>query len=189
MLEQFNILDWIIVGIGLIFVIKALRKGFLKELGSLLGLVIAAVASLIFFQPLANFLRKIVGSPDFYWEAISFIVCFLIILLVIIWIAGRLSKIIQQTKASWLDRFMGMFVGLVKAVIISYLLIATVLLYYNSGNILGKNIEKPNNLVTQSYLAPSIVQAGQYFMSLMPESLVNELQNKAGLLTDNLPSS
>ena len=187
MLEQFNILDWIIIGIGLICVIKALRKGFFKELGSLVGLVIAAIGSLIFSQSFANFLRRVVGSPDFYWEAISFTVCFLIILLVIIWIAGRLSKIIQQTKASWLDKFMGIFIGLIKAGIISYLLIIILLLYYNSGNIFDKTIENPSNLVTQSYLAPSIIQTGQYVMSIMPESLINELQDKAGLLTNRLP--
>ena len=169
MLEQFNILDWIIIVISAFFVIKALRKGFLRELGSLVGLVVAIWGGFYFYQTLADFLRRVVGKQDFWWETLSFIICFAIIYFIIITVAARLSKVLYPSAMSGLNRLLGGLVGLVKGLILCFIIINLIMMMQPAANSFSQDQLIPDDLVGNSYLAPYIVEGGQKVLGIMPD--------------------
>lgn len=169
MIEQFNMLDWIMVLICAFFAIKAISKGFLRELGSLVGLVLAIWGGFSFYQTVADFLRRVVGKQDFWWEALAFILCFVIIYIIVISIFGRISKVIYASSISVFNRLLGGALGLVKGVIFCFILINLLLMMLPIAKGLDENQTLQENLVTESHLAPLVARAGQTMLSFLPE--------------------
>ena len=167
------------------FVGKALLKGFLRELGTLLGLFLAIVGGFALYQPVAQFLRRVVGLANFWWEAASFVLCFIVIYVVIMFIAGRVAKVLHRTSLSFIDRVLGGALGLLKGVIICYLLVNVLLMIQPFSTFFSNDEERlKGGWVTNSYLAPTVVQAGHFMLSFIPDDFVASLQDKAGLLKE-----
>ncbi len=180
MLEQFNILDWVVLVICAFFVIRAVSKGFLREMGSLVGLVLAIWGSMSFYQPVADFLRRVVGKQDFWWETLAFILCFLVIYLLTVAIAGRISKVLYSTSLSFINRILGAVVGLAKGVIVCFVLINLLLMMQPLTNALSQY----HDVVSKSYLTPFIMKGGRIIFSFVPQDLADKARTGAGNLQE-----
>ncbi|MDR1396144.1 MAG: CvpA family protein [Desulfarculales bacterium] len=186
MLEHFNILDWAMILIGAVFVVRALYKGLLREFGNLAGLLLAVGGGFLWYQPVAQFLRRVVGVADFWWEAVAFLLCFFLIYLLIIFIAGRISKVLHRSSLSFIDRALGACLGILKSIVICYLLVNILLMVQPFVNFPAdhKGSEEKTGWVSDSYLAPIVVQGGRLILAFIPDDFIVSLQERAGLIKE-----
>ncbi len=176
-----NIMDLVLMAVMAFFVIRALFRGFVRELTGLAGMVAAIVISSLAFKPVAGFLQNLVGQPSPWWEVLAFILVLAAVFACFIYLGGILYKIINAGPFSALDRLAGAGVGLAKAVLVCYLIINLLLLVAMINPGLQRNL-------TRSYLAPYVVRGGRYLMDLVPDNVIRSLQDQAGLLGRSLGS-
>lgn len=168
-----NLLDLGLLIIMVFFLVKALMRGFVREVIGLVGAVAAIVASAMFYQSLGGMLERLSGVPASWWPAVAFAVILLVVFAIFLYIGGLLQRLILAGPLSGLDRLLGAGVGLFKGLLICYLLI-NLLLLLNPFNTMAP--------LRQSVVAPYVVSAGNFFKNLIPDNLLGNLQEKAGLV-------
>ena len=119
--QQLNNLDVIFLIIAGISALVGIARGMTKEILSVVGWILAAVA-LLYLVPLLNpFTEKYIASTT-----LSYIVTGMVVLIVfcIIWVltADKLSSIIRSSKLSALDRIFGFVFGLARGALIIILI-------------------------------------------------------------------
>jgi membrane protein required for colicin V production len=182
-----NMLDFALLALLAWFLVRALVRGLVREIMGLIGVVAALVASAMFYRPVADFLRRVIGDPAPWWDAVAFAAVLVAVFTLCLWVGSGLSRLIHAGPFSWLDRLLGALVGLAKGVLVSYLLL-NVLLMAMPLAMLSNPGGQSGNLVSRSWLAPHVIRAGRYLMDLVPQDLTRELQEKAGLIKGKLDS-
>jgi len=84
-----------------------------------------------------------------------------------------LQRLILAGPLSGLDRLLGAGVGLVKGLLICYLLINLLLLVNPFGTM---------DPLRQSMVAPYVVRAGNFIKDMIPDNFLGNLQERAGLV-------
>lgn len=168
-----NLLDLGLLIIMVFFLVKALMRGFVREVIGLVGAVAAIVASVMFYQNLGGMLERLSGVPAAWWPAVAFAAILLVVFAIFLYIGGMLQRLILSGPLSGLDRLLGAGVGLVKGLLICYLLI-NLLLLVNPFNTLAP--------LRQSMVAPYVVSAGNFIKDMIPDNFLGNLQEKAGLV-------
>ena len=157
-----NTLDFIILGITVLFGVWGFKQGFMEALGGILGVVIATILSGKFFLWLADFF----GGSNLA-SVVAFLLIFAITLKVVgfvFWFFGKIFKLIAVLPfVDSFNRVLGVVLGLLQGV-----LICTVAVY-----LLNKY---PLNgwFVTQlqtSFIADILLTISIIFLPLLPESL------------------
>lgn len=168
-----NLLDLGLLIIMVFFLVKALMRGFVREVIGLVGAVAAIVASVMFYQDLGGLLERLSAVPAAWWPAVAFALILLVVFAVFLYIGSMLQRLILAGPLSGLDRLLGAGVGLVKGLLICYLLI-NLLLLVNPFNTLAP--------LRQSLVAPYVVTVGNFVKDMIPDNFLNDLQKKAGLV-------
>ncbi len=168
-----NLLDLGLLIILVFFLVKALMRGFVREIAGLVGAIIAVVASAMFYQELGAALARMSGVPANWWPAVAFAMILLVIFAVFLWLGAMIRKLLLGGGLSGLDRLLGGAVGLVKGVLVCYLLI-NLLLLANPFSTMAP--------LRQSMIAPYLVTSGRFLMDLVPADLTRRLQERAGLV-------
>ena len=168
-----NLLDLGFLIILVFFLVKALMRGFVREIAGLVGAVIAVVASAMFYQQLGAALQRLTGVPATWWPAAAFGLILLVLFALFLYLGNVIRRLILGGGLSGLDRLLGGAVGLVKGVLICYLLI-NLLLLANPFSTMAP--------LRQSVMAPYLVSSGRYLMDLVPADLTRRLQERAGLV-------
>ncbi|MBA4358641.1 MAG: hypothetical protein C0405_13050 [Desulfovibrio sp.] len=181
-----NILDLALLALMAFFVVRALFRGFVREIMGLVGLVAAVVASAMFYPPLAGFLRRVAGDDSSWWDAVAVLVILALVLAVFVYLGAGLARLVHRGPFSSLDRLLGAGAGLVKGVLVSYLILNLLLMALPVGMLMNPGPEN-SNLVGRSMSAPHIVRAGRYLMDLIPHDLTRQLQERAGLIRPSAP--
>lgn len=181
-----NMLDFALMALLAFFLVRALVRGLVRELMGLVGVVAALVASALFYHPVAEFLRRVSGEPAPWWDAVAFAAVLVGVFTLCLWVGAGLARLIQAGPFSWLDRLLGALVGLMKGVLVSYLLLNVLLMAMPLAMLSNPNNAQSGNLVSRSWLAPHVIRAGRYLMDLVPKDLTREMQEKAGLIKGKL---
>ncbi len=87
-----NYIDWIViilVGLGLA---KGLLEGLVRQLVSLMGLILGTWVAIHYADVAALFLHKVHDFPEYVWKPLSFFLPFIIVLL----LGNLLATIIQR---------------------------------------------------------------------------------------------
>jgi membrane protein required for colicin V production len=117
-----NYLDFILLVPVAWFGIKGLMRGLAKELTSLIGLICAIYISLHFSNFAANLLSDTFHLSGRFLPIASFIVTFLVVIIVF-WITGKaLTKLIEAAELGFFNRLLGLIFGVVRAVVLVSLL-------------------------------------------------------------------
>ena len=175
MISGVNIIDIGIIAVMAFFLIRALFRGFIREILGLVGIVAAVFLSANYYDFLGRHLESLSGIQADWWYAVAFGALLLIVLIIFTYLGSGLSRIIQQGPLSGLDRLLGAALGAVKGILVSYLLLNLLLLFTFTREVQS---------VRGSYLAPPIVQAGRFIVDLVPDDILNKLQKQAGLIKD-----
>lgn len=170
---SYNMLDFALVALLGLFLIRGLVRGFVKEVVGLVGVVAALALGALFYQPVSEFLSKLTGLEVTWWPAVAFGLILVVVAGAFFVVGGGLSKLILSGPLSGLDRLLGAGVGLVKGLLVAYLLINLLLL--------ALPFQAPET-IKGSTAAPYVVRGGRYFMDLFPDDLMRKLQERSGLL-------
>ena len=109
-----NFIDIIISVFVLFFAYKGIKRGLIKELISLLSLIIGIYIAINFSFLLEDYLYKSLSNYGEFVSIISFVLVFLIVFLSFK-IAGFLvKKLVKSLQLGFLDKLFGMFFGVSK---------------------------------------------------------------------------
>lgn len=153
-----NFIDIIISIFVLFFAYKGIKRGLIKELISLLSLIIGIYIAINFSFLLEDYLYKSLSNYGEFVSIISFVLVFLIVFLSFK-IAGFLvKKLVKSLQIGFLDKLFGMFFGISKIVLVlSILLFEIQHLSSTFGNIIPKKEIKKSKLYKPVYnLVPTI---------------------------------
>jgi membrane protein required for colicin V production len=75
-----NYVDIALMAFLAFFTIRALVRGFVREVLGLLGVVVAVVISAMTFEPLGDLLQAVTGVEGAWWHAVAFVLVLLSIL-------------------------------------------------------------------------------------------------------------
>lgn len=168
-----NALDIGIIIITVFFVVRGIFRGFFREIGSIvgliLGLILAIWASNSYYSIAAEYISPYIGIA---WRDvlyfISFALIFFIVMAACILIGLALQRFAKAVFFGWLDRSLGATLALVKAVLISYLIILLITFFFPS--------QQP--IIVKSKLAPVIISLYQAGSDMIPRETCEEWKGK-----------
>lgn len=114
-------LDFIIIAILLISLAVSLMRGFVREVLSLLAYVAAFILASLFGDNVAHVLAPYIASPHLRLLA-SYIGIFILVLLIVGIINMAIGVLLHATGLMVADRGLGGFFGLVRGIIIIFVL-------------------------------------------------------------------
>jgi membrane protein required for colicin V production len=164
-----NILDLSLMALLAFFLIRALLRGFVREVMGLAGVVAAVAISALAYVPLGRFLGEITGSPSHWWYVVAFVAILALIFMFFAYLGLALSRLINSGPFSGLDRMAGGAVGLLKGVLICYLLLHLV--------VLAIPFKLPQ-LLSESFLTPYVLRAGDAVVEMIPDRLTSDLRER-----------
>ncbi len=119
-----NYIDYIIIAVVAVFLIKGLVRGFFSETLGLVGLVLAFVFATKFMSDLSGWIERIIHMQAVIATVLSFVIIFFAVVLVFHLLANFLEKVFSSAHLGWLEKLAGAGVGFLKgATIVSLLLI------------------------------------------------------------------
>ena len=146
----------ILVILGL-FLLKGIIRGLLKEVCSLLGLVLGGVFAFTFHLPLAQTLQDSFDLPAQLCVWGSFVAIFLLVVIIFGMIGFLLHRFVKLVFLGGFNRFAGALFGLVQGVV----LLSMIVLALNSSVV----PKSANRMVGRSQLAPPFEELGQSIFS------------------------
>jgi len=156
------ILDYILLGIILLWALLGFKKGFLESLGSLVGIIIAVLLASRFYPNVSSWL----GGNNF-TNIIAFVVLFGLstkIMSLIFWILGKIFKLVTILPfISTFDRFLGFILGLAGGIFT-----LSIVLYFLSKYPLNDWLTEQMGV---SLVAKVLLSIGLIFVPLFPEAI------------------
>ncbi len=119
-----NGLDFILIVPLLYMVYRGYSKGLIISLATLAALILGIWAGIRFSGAAAGFVGKIIHVDERFLPAITFMVIFILILVVVHLFGKMLEKLADLVALGWINKLLGGLFGIAKAV-----LLLSVLLY------------------------------------------------------------
>ena len=155
--------DFVIIGIMLLLTIRGFWVGFLRQVTTLVALLLGYIISGQYHDKLFPFLREVTENPHaVFWT--SYVILFAITYVVIMLMGKVLAKVVELTLAGWFDKLLGGALGAVKAVILIVLL----------NMVLSGVLAPENKMLRNCYLSPYLQQATDIFQSFIKDEKVRE---------------
>jgi membrane protein required for colicin V production len=118
-----NLIDILVWAILLVFVIKGFLKGLVREVCSLVGLVMGIWAACKYFPSLSAAIRPYIHLPYYVSATISFVLIFLVIGLLFFFLGHFLTVIFKFSLLGGVNRAGGLIFGFLQgALVLSILL-------------------------------------------------------------------
>lgn len=153
MIDSINYID-IILFIPLCWgVIQGIRHGLVKEIASLIAIIIGIYVARFWSVGVADFLTDMTRWSPEVCRTIAYLLVFIVVALVIHLLAYMISKILSAIMLGWVNRLLGALFGFAKMVLILSLVL-------NVVGVLHEYIPiKDNKAVKSSLLYKPIEQA------------------------------
>lgn len=175
-----NILDIGVLAIMAYFVVRALMRGLVREVLGLLGIVGALFAVALGYAPLSAFLHQLSGEQSFLWDALALTLILVVVFVAFSYLGHVLARLVHSGPFSFLDRLAGGAIGLVKGVLVCYLLLNILLVTLS--------FHMPD-MFRESRLAPRVISMGRTVVDLVPDDIARKMQDKAGLFKPSSPKT
>ncbi len=147
-------MSWIDIVIILIIALSSFfgfRKGFLRKLLGIAGILFGFILALNFYEQVAGFLGKFINGNPSAVKILSFLLIIAVVFSVAIWLAGFIAGINSGT--SLIDKILGTIFGFVQGVIIASILAVNL----TSMGIIDQKTKESSFLYSRvSYIAPAI---------------------------------
>ncbi len=145
-----NILDMIIIGAMIFFVVRGIWRGFLREIGSLAGVILGIWLAIKLQPQFTLFLKSHLSSGRF-MPLISFAVIFFVVLVGCNLAGWGLKTLVNKAFLGWADKGLGAALAVLKGIILTYLVIVLLTFF----------LPTKTPLIAKSRLAPVIVSSYQ----------------------------
>ncbi len=151
-------IDFGVTAIILIFLVRGLWVGFVRQLASLAALILGYIFAGRYYEQISPRLSSVIPSPQLCF-LVTYALLFLAVFCGVLALGFVLKKVMTLSLLGWFDRFMGGLFGLVKAGVI-----ITVGFMVLSG-LLADN----NPLMTNSLAAPYLAKSSGFLLSFVPD--------------------
>jgi membrane protein required for colicin V production len=147
-------MSWIDVVILLIIALSAFlgfRKGFLRKLLGIVGILFGFILALNFYLQLSEVLMRVIKGNPAAAKILSFLLIIAVTFSLAIWLARFIAGINSGT--TWVDKILGLFFGFAQGVIISSILVVNL----TSAGFIDQNTRDSSFLYSRvNYIAPAI---------------------------------
>ena len=114
----FNLVDVIIVLIAFMAAVVGTVRGFALEFSSRAGFLVGFVIALLFAQLGSNFLLERFDLPLLVATLIAFVILFIIGYILMMMVGSLLDKTLDALGLDWLDRLLGLVLGIIEVVVV-----------------------------------------------------------------------
>jgi len=160
-------LDVAIIIIITASVIYSLFRGLVREVFSLLSIILGFMAAIRLYQVPAGILLRWIDNGMIV-HLLSFVLTFVAVS-ILISLAGRLVRtFVKFAQFESADRLLGAVFGLLKGVFVVTVLILVLILF----------LPPAHRLLTQSQLSPYFITLGELSLSMIPSELKEAVRNK-----------
>lgn len=163
LIEGLNVLDIVFLIIVGISILLGMIKGFIRELFSLVFLIIGGVLAFLFYKDVGSSLVKLLKNRDAA-NFVGFIVIFAGVLIVGAFITYAIKKIFNFGPLKALDRILGGVFGLVRGILISMVIVLMFLAFPVHDDLLLKSKTAP-------YLVDTIRVVVKWFPGSVAEKM------------------
>lgn len=157
-----NLLDLILIIIISVSSIYGLLKGLIREVFSILAVIIGLAAASLYCDKLSPFLRDF-GLNDQVSNILSFVILFIIVLIAVLLVGKLIHRLVHATFLGWLNRLGGVGFGFIRGAITSSIIII----------ILTITLSEKAPILHQSKLTPHFMNISKALLSLASEDLAN----------------
>ncbi|WP_417552323.1 CvpA family protein [Marinomonas fungiae] len=169
-IQSISTLDWVIIAVVAISTLISLKRGFVKEVMSLVTWVVAFIVAVRFTGPLQTLLIDQVQNDQIRY-VVAFIALFIATLVIGALISFTLGSLIQATGLSSTDRVIGMLFGFVRGALV---VVAFVSLLSLSPAIEKSEMWKSSQLVIlKDWVRDMLGKGGEAFDSSLIERTLN----------------
>jgi membrane protein required for colicin V production len=109
----------IIIGLG---AIRAVFRGFVKELMSVGAIILGILLAMLFSGMVAVYLEQWLGK-SVWTQVAAFLVIFVVVYLVLKLFEAGLNGLIERVNLQNLDKALGLFLGLIEGILLSFILL------------------------------------------------------------------
>lgn len=113
-----NVFDLLILLVLVLFVFKGFRRGFLREIAGLLGIVFAFILAVRLMDDFSLLLGHFLGLSPRVAVLVTAVAIFIVALIAILMLARMIRKVMDLAALGWIDRLLGSLFGLAKGVVI-----------------------------------------------------------------------
>ena len=157
-----NTLDAGILIILLLFLIRGVWVGLVRQVASIAALILGFVAAGRYYQAVGTVLEHYLPSRISF--LLTYALLFLLVYLAIIALGFGLKKVMCVSLLGWFDRLMGGLFGLSKAVILSSVLFMA----------LTGFLAASSPLLQRSLAAPYLAHSSRFFMTFIRDQRLQE---------------
>ncbi len=151
-------LDAGIIVIILIFLVRGIWVGFIRQLASIAALILGFIMAGRYYEQLSPLLKPVLASPQIRF-LVTYGLIFLAVFLSVVAVGFVLKKVVTISLLGWFDRLLGGIFGLGKATVIS-----TVLFMIISGLLASSN-----PLFAGSIFTPYLSSSSAFFLSFIKD--------------------
>jgi membrane protein required for colicin V production len=120
-----HVFDIICAGLGCIFILMGMYRGFVEEVIRLIAVVAAFFAGLALYRPVAGYI-KFLHLSESLLSVIAFLAVFLACVVAILLLGMLIKKVIHLTVLGWVDRLCGGVLGFVKVFFLAWIIVITI---------------------------------------------------------------
>ena len=172
-----NPVDITFILIWIFFIYRGYKMGFIMQLAQIVSIIVAYISANHFHLIVFNYLAPHIPNPSIR-NVLSYILLFIITALIVQIIAKVITKLLNIIFLGWLNKLIGMMLGLLKAVFVSTLLIFLLEAFPQSEKIREK-------LAKESFLYGICDTLKQLsIQALSGEELLYRIQNELREKTD-----
>ncbi|HID69779.1 MAG TPA: CvpA family protein [Desulfobacterales bacterium] len=164
--------DFVIIALLLLFILRGLWIGFLRQITILVALLVGYVIAGQYHDKLFPFLRGLTEDPQIvFWT--SYVILFGITYVLTMLFGKGLAKVVELTVAGWFDKLLGGVLGGAKAVFLIIIL----------NMVLSGVLAPENSMLRNCQLCPYVNQATEFFRSFIKDDTMRKsfLQKKPAI--------
>lgn len=141
-----QIIDIIIVVLVLAGIITGFRKGFIKQLATLTGLVVGLLAAKALYGVVGEKLTGTITDDPSLAHLAAFILIWLVVPIAFTLVASVITKALEIISLGWLNRILGAALGAVKWTLFISLLICVLNYIDADGKIISRQLREQSML-------------------------------------------
>ncbi|MEZ5198965.1 MAG: CvpA family protein [Bacteroidales bacterium] len=139
-----NYIDIILIIPIIWFAYQGFRHGLIIELASLVALILGIYAAMYFSHYAGNFLTNSLGIETEYLPVISFILTFVVVVILVYVVGKILEKLINMVALGFLNKMAGAVFGMLKATVLLSIII--LILNHFNDNLISKEKQEGSYL-------------------------------------------